>query len=497
MLLVIAEVAPSCEHEEGAMKSPETKIEQREYSRRHWLSRTGMGLGAIAAADLLTNEETRADVHAPRSTIPAKVKRVIYLFQAGGPSQLETWDHKPLLIKRQGEPLPDSVRQGQRLTGMSGNQSTLPLAGSAFSFNQHGESGTWVSELLPETAKQVDKLAVVRSMQTEAINHDPAITFLQTGNQVAGRPSIGSWLHYGLGSETDDLPAFVVLITKGKGGQPLYSRLWGSGFLPSEYQGVQFRAGKDPVLYLANPEGISRKSRRSMLDSLAKLHAAEKERTGDSELNARINQYEMAYRMQASVPEVADFSDEPAATFDLYGQDARKPGTFASNCILARRLAERGVRFVQLYHQGWDHHGNLPGGMRTQCRETDQPAAALLQDLEQRGMLEDTLVIWGGEFGRTNYSQGKITSTSYGRDHHPRCFSMWLAGGGVRGGTVFGETCEYGYNITKDAVNVRDLHATIMHLMGINHERFTVKFQGLDARLTGVEDARVVREILS
>ena len=308
---------------------------------------------------------------------------------------------------------------------------------------------------------------------------------------------MGSWLHYGLGSESEDLPAFVVLITKGKGGQPLYSRLWGSGFLPSEYQGVQFRAGKDPVLYLANPSGISTRSRRLMLDRLGELHGIERQRTGDDELTARISQYEMAYRMQSSVPEVADLSDEPDSTFELYGGDARKPGTFAANCVLARRLAERGVRFVQLYHQGWDHHGNLPGGMRTQCRETDQPSAALLMDLEQRGMLEDTLVIWGGEFGRTNYSQGKITEKSYGRDHHPRCFSMWLAGGGVKGGITHGATCDYGYNIVSDPVDVRDLHATIMHLMGIDHERFSVKFQGLDARLTGVEPAKIVTEILS
>lgn len=477
-------------------------------TRRHWLHSGAFGLGAIAATELLSNQQRSGSLDAAElasslsgekrflTGVP-KAKRVICLFQAGGPSQLETWDHKPLLTERQGEQLPDSVRQGQRLTGMSGNQASLPLAGSAFSFQPHGESGTWVSELLPHLSRQVDKLAVIRSMRTEAINHDPAITFLQTGNQVAGRPSMGSWLHYGLGSESEDLPAFVVLITKGKGGQPLYSRLWGSGFLPSEYQGVQFRAGKDPVLYLANPSGISAQSRRLMLDRLGELHGIERQRTGDDELTARISQYEMAYRMQSSVPEVADLSDEPDSTFELYGGDARKPGTFAANCVLARRLAERGVRFVQLYHQGWDHHGNLPGGMRTQCRETDQPSAALLMDLEQRGMLQDTLVIWGGEFGRTNYSQGKITEKSYGRDHHPRCFSMWLAGGGVKGGITHGATCEYGYNIVSDPVDVRDLHATIMHLMGIDHERFSVKFQGLDARLTGVEPAKVVTEILS
>ena len=422
---------------------------------------------------------------------------MIYLFQAGGPSQLETWDYKPLLVEKRGEPLPDSVRKGQRLTGMSGNQAILPLAGSIFKFAQHGQSGTWASELMPHMAKQVDRIAVVRSMYTEAINHDPAITFLQTGNQVSGRPSIGAWLQYGLGSDSEELPAFVVLITKGKGGQPLYSRLWGSGFLPARYQGVQFRSGKEPVLYLANPPGITRESRRNMLDRLQQLHALEQDRIGDPELETRIGQYEMAYRMQASVPEVASIDDEPKHLLDSYGPDATKPGTFASNCILARRLAERGVRFIQLYHQGWDHHGNIPSGMKRQCQDTDQPAAALLDDLQQRGMLDETLVIWGGEFGRTNYSQGTLTATNYGRDHHPRCFSMWMAGGGIRGGVTIGETCPFGYNVISDGVHVRDFHATLMHLMGIDHERFTAKFQGLDARLTGVEPSRIVNEILA
>ena len=397
----------------------------------------------------------------------------------------------------QGEELPDSVRRGQRLTGMSGNQSSLPLAGSIFNFARHGRSGAWISELLPHTAKMVDELAIVRSMVTEAINHDPAITFLQTGQQIAGRPSIGAWLNYGLGSHNDNLPSFVVLITKGKGDQPLYSRLWGTGFLPSRYQGVQFRSGKDPVLYLNNPPGVDRDSRRNMLDRLRELHELELSSTGDAEINTRIAQYEMAFRMQASVPEVTDISSEPASIVEMYGSDARTPGTFAANCLLARRLAERGVKFIQLYHQGWDQHGGLPAGIRTQCRETDQPAGALLRDLKQRGMLDDTLVIWGGEFGRTNYSQGKLTATDYGRDHHPRCFSMWFAGGGIKGGTVHGSTCEFGYNIASDGVNVRDFHATLLHLLGIDHERLTYKFQGLDARLTGVEPARVVREILA
>jgi uncharacterized protein (DUF1501 family) len=478
-------------------------------NRRHWLSNFGMGLGGIAASQMLQREFASAATseslgpgvpthgmvnpthHAP------KAKRVIYLFQSGGPSQLETWDYKPLLNEKQGEPLPDSVRQGQRLTGMSGNQAVLPLAGSKYKFNQHGENGTWVSELMPHMAKQVDQIALIKSMQTEAINHDPAITFLQTGNQISGRPSIGSWLHYGLGSDNDNLPTFVVLVTKGRGGQPLYSRLWGSGFLPARYQGVQFRSGKEPVLYLSNPPGISGDSRRKMLDRLNDLHVIEKERLSDPALETRIEQYEMAYRMQSSVPDVANLDDEPQNVLDLYGPDVSKPGSFAANCLLARRLAERGVRFIQLYHQGWDHHANIPSGMERQCKDTDQPSAALLTDLEQRGMLDDTLVIWGGEFGRTNYSQGTLTANNYGRDHHPRCFSMWMAGGGVKGGASLGETCPFGYNVVSDGVHVRDFHATLLHLMGIDHHRLSVKFQGLDARLTGVEPARTVSEILT
>ncbi|MEZ6123385.1 MAG: DUF1501 domain-containing protein [Planctomycetaceae bacterium] len=469
--------------------------------RRQWLQRSGMGFGSLALMHMLQNEAAAASVPTGGLINPThhtpKAKRVIYLFQAGGPSQLETWDYKPMLNKLQGTPLPDSVRQGQRLTGMSGNQAILPIAGSLFKFAKHGQNGTWVSELMPHMAAQVDRIALINSMYTEAINHDPAITFLQTGSQVSGRPSIGSWLHYGLGSDSENLPAFVVLITKGKGGQPLYSRLWGSGFLPARYQGVQFRSGKEPVLYLSNPPGTSRDSRRNMLDRLNDLHRLEQERIGDLELTNRIEQYEMAYRMQASVPEVANISDEPQSILDLYGPDATKPGTFASNCLLARRLAERGVRFIQLYHQGWDQHGNLPNAIKTQCRETDQPSAALLQDLADRGMLDDTLVIWGGEFGRTNYSQGTLTATNYGRDHHPRCFSMWMAGGGIRPGVRYGQTCEFGYNIAADGVHVRDFHATLMHLMGIDHERFTAKFQGLDARLTGVVPAEIIREIIT
>jgi hypothetical protein len=474
-----------------------------------------MGLGGIAAMDLMNRQGNARGLcsasepsEATSTGIPSQgvispthhaptAKRVIYLFQAGGPSQLESWDYKPLLNEMQGKPLPDSVRQGQRLTGMSGNQAVLPLAGSIFKFERHGQCGAWVSELLPHLARQVDDLAIVNSMYTEAINHDPAITFFQTGNQVSGRPSIGAWLSYGLGSDNENLPSFVVLITKGKTDQPLYARLWGAGFLPARYQGVQFRSGREPVLYLDNPPGISSSSRREMLDRLQQMHTLEKDATGDPELATRIAQYEMAFRMQSSVPEVTDVSNEPEHVFEMYGPDAKKPGTFAANCLLARRLAEKGVKFIQLYHQGWDHHGGIPGGMKTQCRETDQPAAALIQDLKQRGMLKDTLVVWGGEFGRTNYSQGKLTATNYGRDHHPRCFSMWMAGGGIRGGVTYGETCPYGYNIAKDGVHVRDFHATLLHCLGIQHERFTAKFQGLDARLTGVEPSRVVRELLA
>jgi uncharacterized protein (DUF1501 family) len=467
------------------------------FSRRELLSRFGMGFGAIALSELLTGHaQAAAPGVLPAPHFTPRAKRVIYLFQSGGPSQLELFDYKPLLNERHGQELPESVRMGQRLTSMTGNQASLPLAGSIFKFSQHGQCGAWISELLPHTAKLADELCIIRSLHTEAINHDPAITFLQTGSQIAGRPSFGAWLSYGLGSENDNLPAFVVLITKGKGDQPLYARLWGTGFLPSRYQGVQFRSGKDPVLYLNNPPGVDRDSRRNMLDRLRELHELELEATGDQELNTRIAQYEMAFRMQASVPEVTDISSEPAHILDMYGPAVKTPGTFAANCLLARRLAERGVKFIQLYHQGWDQHGGLPGGIKQQCAETDQPTAALLRDLKQRGLLEDTLVVWGGEFGRTNYSQGKLTATDYGRDHHPRCFSMWMAGGGARGGTVYGETCPFGYNIVKDGVHVHDLHATLLHLLGIDHERLTFRFQGRDFRLTDVF-GKVVREVVS
>jgi hypothetical protein len=466
----------------------------RHLSRRAFLNRFGMGLGAVALAELLNPLSRAAAIPMGKPVpgilaqphFPPKAKRIIYLFMAGGPSQLETFDYKPLLNQRNGENLPDSVRMGQRLTGMSGNQAVLPLAGSIFKFAQHGHSSAWVSELLPRTAKIVDDLCIVRSVFTEAINHDPAITFFQTGSQRSGRPSMGAWLSYGLGSDNENLPAFVVLITPGKSGQPLYSRLWGSGFLPSRYQGVQFRAGKSPVLYLQDPAGLSREARGAMLDSVHELQELEKERFADHDIDARIAQYELAFKMQTSVPEAVDFPSEPGHVFDLYGPGSRKPGTFAANCLLARRLAERGVRFIQLYHQGWDQHGDLPKAISVQCRETDQASAALVQDLKQRGMLEDTLVVWGGEFGRTNYSQGKLTATDYGRDHHPRCFTVWMAGGGIKAGLVYGQTCDFGYNIVKDPVHVHDLHATLLRVLGIDHERLTYLHQGRRFRLTDV-----------
>ncbi|MGK0217303.1 MAG: hypothetical protein ACI9HE_000780 [Planctomycetota bacterium] len=453
-------------------------------SRRAFLARStgALGLGGLALNGLAQGQGG----HLAAPHFLPRAKRVISLFMSGGPSQLDLFDPKPVLRERNGEELPDSVRQGQRLTGMSGNQSSLPLAGSIFDFARHGECGAEVSELLPYTAKIVDKLAILRAVHTEAINHDPAITFFQTGSQIAGRPSIGSWMDYGLGSANRDLPSYVVMITKDKGGQPLYSRLWGNGFLPSGHQGVPFRAGREAVLYLSDPAGVSRGRRRRMLDAMRELHAAQLERTQDFDLHARIAQAEMAFRMQASVPEVTDVRDEPDSTFELYGEDSRKPGTFAANCLLARRLAERDVRFVQLFHQGWDQHGGLPGAIRGQCKETDQACAALVTDLEQRGLLEDTLVIWGGEFGRTSYSQGPLTATNYGRDHHPRCFTMWMAGGGVRAGVTYGETDDFGYSIVNDGVHVHDVNALIQHLCGIDHERLTYKHQGRRFRLTDV-----------
>jgi hypothetical protein len=394
--------------------------------------------------------------------------------------------------------LPDSIRQGQRITAMTSGQSSLPVVPSLFEFAQHGQSGTWVSELLPHTAKVIDQLAVIKTVQTEAINHDPAITFIQTGSQLAGRPSMGAWVSYGLGSENRNLPAFVVLISQANAlnaDQPLYSRLWGAGFLSSRYQGARFRSASDPVLYLNNPPGIDARTRRDMLDAVAALNKIESQRYGDPEIETRIAQYEMAYLMQSSVPDLMDLSKEPDAVFDMYGPDSRKPGTYAANCLLARRLAERDVRFVQLYHRGWDQHFDLPRDLALQCKGTDQPTAALVQDLKQRGLLDDTLIVWGGEFGRTVYCQGTLTATNHGRDHHPRCFTMWLAGGGIKAGISVGETDDYSYNVVSDPVHVHDLQATALHCLGIDHKRLTYKFQGRDFRLTDVA-GNVVEKIL-
>jgi hypothetical protein len=466
-------------------------IERRlNMNRRRFLSRLSLGLGSVALGSLLipdlfksTEEEaaiTGLSHFAPRA------KRIIYLFQNGAPSQLDLFDYKPLLQKMQGEDLPASVRMGQRLTGMTADQTKFPLAGTFFQFNQYGQSRAWISELLPYTSRVVDDLCFVKSMFTEAINHDPALTFFQTGAQQGNRPSMGSWLSYGLGSENKNLPAFCVLLSKGKGnGQGVYSKLWSNGFLDSIYQGVQFSSGENPVLYLTDPESISRADRRNMLDKLAELNEASYQEFGDPEINTKIQQYEMAYRMQTMVPEITDLSKEPEDTLKLYGPDCLMPGTFAANCLLARKLSESGVRFVQLYHQGWDGHNNLPGEIKGQCRDTDQSSAALITDLKQRGLLDETLVIWGGEFGRTNYCQGKLTKENYGRDHHPRCFTIWMAGGGVKPG-VYGETDDFGYNIVKDPVHVHDFHATVLHLMGLDHEKLTFKHLGRRYRLTDV-----------
>jgi hypothetical protein len=473
---------------------------QRFLTRRHFFGRGGVGLGALWS--LLTADRAPAAPGERETASPhfrARARRVIYLFQSGAPSQMDLFDHKPKLNALRGIELPDSIRMGQRLTGMTSRQDSFPVAPSKFRFARHGKCGATVSELLPHTAAVVDDLCFIKSMQTEAINHDPAVTFFQTGAQLAGRPSIGSWLAYGLGSENSDLPAFVVMISQGSGNandQPLYDRLWGSGFLPTRYQGVKFRAVGDPVLYLSNPDGLSAAGRRRFLDDLAKLNQMQLEATGDPEVATRIAQYEMAYRMQTSVPELTDVSKEPKHVFDLYGPDARRPGTFAANCLLARRLAERGVRFIQLFHRGWDQHTNLPKQIVGQCRDTDQASAALVTDLKRRGLLDDTLIVWGGEFGRTVYCQGTLTAEDYGRDHHPRCFTVWLAGGGVKGGVSYGETDEFSYNVVKDPVAVHDLHATLLHCLGIDHKRLTYRFQGRDFRLTDVF-GNVVKEVLA
>jgi len=465
-------------------------------TRRYFFGKASTGLGIAALSSLLEAEEAGGLPGLPH--FPPTAKRVIYLFQSGAPSQMELFDYKPRLKDLIGTELPDSVRSGQRLTGMTSGQTSFPVAASLFRFERHGKSGAWVSELMPHVAKVADDLCFIKSMYTEAINHDPAVTFFQTGFQLAGRPSIGAWLAYGLGSENRDLPAFVVMISQGSGNpndQPLADRQWGSGFLPTKYQGVKFRSLGDPVLYLSDPAGFSTQARRRFIDDVARLNQVEMDEFGDPEISTRIVQYEMAYKMQSSVPELTDLSKEPARTFELYGPDARKPGTFAANCLLARRMAERGVRFIQLFHRGWDQHNELPKQIQGQARDTDQGSAALVQDLKERGLLKDTLVVWGGEFGRTVYCQGKLTADNYGRDHHPRCFTMWLAGGGIQPGITFGETDDFCYNIVKDPVHVHDLHATILHTLGIDHTRLTYKFQGRAFRLTDVA-GNVVKRVL-
>jgi hypothetical protein len=472
-------------------------------NRRKFLSRLSMGVGSMALGSLLIPDlfsrgaEELEGLPVGLPHFAPKAKRIIYLFQNGAPSQLETFDYKPLLREMMGQELPESVRQGQRLTGMTSEQKSFPLVGSYYDFKQYGEARAWISDLFPHTASIVDDLCIIRSMHTEAINHDPALTFFQSGAQVGNRPSMGAWLSYGLGSENKNLPAFCVLLSRGKGnGQGVYAKLWTNGFLESIHQGVQFSSGESPVLYLNNPHGMDMTDRRKMLDKLAELNSMSYEEFGDPEINTKIQQYEMAYRMQTAVPEITDVSKEPDDIIRMYGPDCLVPGTFAANCLLARKLSENGVRFVQLYHQGWDQHGNLPNEMKGQAKDADQASAALVTDLKQRGLLDETLVIWGGEFGRTNYCQGAFKADNYGRDHHPRCFSLWMAGAGVKSGLVYGETDEFGYNIVKDPVHVHDFHATILHLMGLDHEKLTFKHLGRRYRLTDVS-GHVVKDVLA
>lgn len=471
--------------------------------RRDFLFKSSLALGGMALGTMMNERALGGIPQGMEGLLPSphfapKAKRIIYLFQNGGPSQVELFDHKPLLQKMAGMDLPDSVRKGQRLTGMTANQKSLLLVPSYFKFDKYGKSGAEISELLPYTARIADDICIVKSIYTEAINHDPAVTFFQTGSQIAGRPSFGSWVSYGLGSDNKDLPAFCVLLSKGKKGQaqPLYSRLWGGGFLPSIHQGVQFRSGKDPVLYLNNPEGMTSKDRREMLDYLNLLNQQHMKEVGDPEIDTRIAQYEMSYKMQTSVPETMDISKEPDEIFDLYGPDSRIPGTFAANCILARKLAEKDVKFIQLYHQGWDLHGGLYPALPSLAKDVDQAGAALVLDLKRRGLLDETLVVWGGEFGRTNYCQGNIAKDKFGRDHHPKCFTMWFAGGGIKPGITYGETDDFSYNIVKDPVHVHDFQATAMHLMGIDHEKLIFKHQGRRYRLTDVH-GKLVKGIVA
>jgi hypothetical protein len=476
-------------------------------TRRGFLKKTSLGFGAMALSSLIGNQygfaasPDSSGLYKPQGLntgthFPAKAKRVIYLFQSGGPSQIETFDYKPSLEKWHGKEIPPSVQGTQRNSGMVADQSTFPLVKSIYDFKQYGQSGAWVSEIFPHTAKVVDDLCIVKSMITEAINHEPAVMFMQTGSQLSGRPSIGSWLSYGLGSDNENLPNFVVLLSKSPGSQPLNSNAWSNGFLPSHHQGIQFRSGKDPVLYLNNPHGVHDHDRRRALDHIGKLNEKQFDLWQDPEIQSKISQYEMAYKMQNSVPEAVDTSQEPDHIYELYGEDARIPGTYASNCLQARKLAERDVKFIQLYHMGWDQHGSLPSGIKRQALSTDQATAGLIQDLKQRGLLEDTLVVWGGEFGRTSFSQGRLTATNYGRDHHPGCFTMWMAGAGVKKGMVYGETDEFSYNVAENPVHVHDFQATLLHLLGIDHEKLTFKHQGRRFRLTDVH-GHVVNELLA
>lgn len=471
-------------------------------NRRHFLGKVGLGLGGAALGslmmpDLFGSSKVTGDPTLGFHHFAPKAKRVIYLFQNGAPSQLESFNYKPMLNKRFGEELPPSIRGDQRLTGMTANQSKFPLVGSKFEFKQYGKNGTWISELFPNIAKVADDICVINTMHTEAINHDPALTFMQTGAQVGNRPSMGAWLSYGLGSENNNLPAFCVLLSRGKGnGQGVYSKLWTNGFLDSVHQGVQFSSSEDPILYLNNPEGADMNTRRTMLDKLEKLNSMNFSEFGDPEIKTKISQYEMAYRMQTAVPEITDITKEPEHIVKLYGSDCLVPGTYAANCLLARKLSESGVRFVQLYHQGWDQHGNLVGEMPGQALEADRASAALITDLKQRGLLDETLVVWGGEFGRTNYCQGPLTAANYGRDHHPRSYSIFMAGGGVKAGTTYGETDEFGYNITKDPVHVHDLHATMLHLLGMDHEKLNFKHLGRRYRLTDVH-GKVIKGLIA
>ena len=470
-------------------------------NRRHFLGKLGLGIGSAALGSLLIpnlfsgKEEDIASLGIPH--FAPKAKRIIYLFQNGAPSQLESFDYKPTLIKMAGQDLPASIRNGQRLTGMTSGQAKFPLVGSHFSFQQYGKSGAWISEIFPNIAKIADELCFVKSMHTEAINHDPALTFMQTGAQQGNRPSMGAWLSYGLGSDNKNLPAFCVLLSRGKGnGQGVYSKLWTNGFLDSIHQGVQFSSSEEPVLYLNNPSGIDKDDRRRMLDDLSQLNSMAYEEFGDPEIQTKIQQYELAYRMQSSVPELTDLTKEPDSIVKMYGAECLVPGTYAANCLLARKLSESGVRFVQLYHQGWDQHGNMVGEMPMQAKDVDRASAALVLDLKQRGLLDETLVIWGGEFGRTNYCQGDLSKDNYGRDHHPRAYTIWMAGGGVKPGTVYGETDEFGYNIIKDPVHVNDFHATVLHLMGLNHEKLQYKHLGRRYRLTDIA-GKVIPGILA